>query len=119
MIELSIPLRKELKAQEGENKLLDKPQAHLIFNLVDYPRTQEELDDFIKFRNPLNKVIAINEEKPKDFEKLLAEQNRPKPAPVEGQPLPPADADQKPAIQLIQNEDRDLTMTFLRCFDYK
>ena len=128
MVEFGLPLRRELKQNQAEAKDENQeeqenkePKTDIVFNLIDYPRTQQEFDDFTKLRNPLNKVIAIKELKPKDFDKMLEEQNKPKPEPVEGEEneQPPAEGEDQEKPVLLQNEERDEVMNFLRMYDYK
>jgi len=128
IIELGLPLRRERKATQGEStgnvegqetapsKELEK--ADIIFNLVNFPLNQQELEEFLKLRNSLNKVIAIKEKKPKDFDKLLEESHKPK-EPVndeEGQEQP---EDEEEKEELIEDDKRNQFDRLLKSYDYK
>lgn len=128
IIELGLPLRRERKstaseAKEGNNEEVPEvTKADMVINLVDFPLNQEELDDFSKLRNPLNKLFVIREKKPQDFDILLEESHKPKPVKTEGEGDEPVDEkgeEDVEEVKLIENEERDKTDHFIRSYDFK
>lgn len=94
----------------------------MIINLVDFPLNQEELQEFVKLRNPINKFVVVQEKKPRNFEKMLKEYHKElkkRETAAEDQKQPEADGEAKELVELIENEDRDRTLKMLNALDYK
>ena len=92
----------------------------MIINLVDFPLNQDELNAFSQLRNPLNKLFVIKEKKPQDFDALLEESHKPKPAKTEGEGDEPAEEEEnEEKVKLIENDERDKVDHFIRSYDFK
>lgn len=122
IVELGVPLRRERKQAQSEAKENNqepvKDKADMVINLIDFPRNQEELEVFLKYRNAINKVIVVREKKPKGYDKMLKDSQKPKQPAVEGEGAP-GQLEEPPKPKLVSAEEREHVSRFVRAYDFK